>query len=179
MIPIVIGIDPSSSKIAVVVVKGGRPVTHHVLGLPPKQPAETCTLASKFINDLIVSLQYPEGIWDEVPDPLPVHVFLEAPVYAPKAGPGSLIPQAQVSGAILAACGLRGVPVELVDNAVWKKDVIGSGSASKIEIARWVRMHCRSIYLAAQADQDVCDAACIALHGSHFVHRLKRLRRTL
>jgi len=96
-------------------------------------------------------------------------VFLEAPVSV--GGRGSvraLLPQAQVGGAIMAAC--RGTPLTLVQNTKWKAKVFGMGNASKQFITsrmetRWPTAYKAAITKRGKIDQDVIDASAINIYG--------------
>ena len=54
------------------------------------------------------------------------------------------------------------IPYQIVDNKAWKKDVIGSGKASKEEIATFVKTKWSNHKFG---NQDECDATAIAFFG--------------
>mgnify|MGYP001566114880 CR=1 FL=1 len=55
----------------------------------------------------------------------------------------------------------KAIPYQIVDNTVWKKDVLGNGKASKEQITEFVRAReSRSFEI-----QDLCDAYCLSLFG--------------
>lgn len=173
--PIVVGIDPSSRKLAAVATQGNNILKTSTYDLPEKRPYETCSMAFYWIHVLVHDLR---GIDPWAPEPRAtnrVYVFMEAPVLAPKAGAGSLIPQAQVSGVILAACGSQDVPAELVYIQDWKKLIVGNGNASKAEVALWCRKHWRILYRLVNGDQDLIDAGAINRYGARMVARLERM----
>lgn len=72
----------------------------------------------------------------------------------------------------LAVAGARpgGVPVVLVDQAAWKKDVLGNGNLGKDEVARQLAGRFPLLYAACR-DQDEVDAMCVALWGEIQLNR--------
>ena len=68
----------------------------------------------------------------------------------------------QVVGAIRTVLHIWGVPHSMVDPAIWKKFVLGTGHAPKEEIAAWAQ---RVLGLAEGLEQDYYDAAAIAYFG--------------
>lgn len=158
---VIIGIDPSSRRLAAVAnVLGETAYCVHIRELPPKLPAETCLLAYAWIRRLCH--QYSEQGYE-------VWCYLEAPVSAgAKGGVKALLPQAQVSGALLAgALSVRSAHIELVYIQTWKKQVITKGNATKTEIKQWASQYWRALYDDYSSDQDVLDAAGINRFGNH------------
>jgi hypothetical protein len=173
---IIIGIDPSSRKLAAVISQGSTLLDVRKTDLPEKRPAETCYLAYKFVYDLVYEMQGVDPWNNDVMPNCEVLVCVEAPLSAgARGGVRALIPQAEVAGAILAACGVRGVTVELVPQQSWKKVVVGNGNASKAEIRRWAMKYWRKLWLASLADQDILDAGGINRYGAKMVERMEAL----
>lgn len=155
----VVGIDPSSRKLAAVVTwSDSAGFAVELRDLPPKMPVETCLLAYVWVRRLIKE-QRDKGYR--------VHVFIEAPISAvAKGGVRALIPQAQVSGALMAgAASLVGTRTELVPLTAWKKEVVGKGNATKPQIKEWAGVYWRRLYDKWHHDQDVLDAAGINRFG--------------
>jgi Holliday junction resolvasome RuvABC endonuclease subunit len=73
------------------------------------------------------------------------------------------IDQAYVVGAIRSTLILHGVNHSLVDNTTWKKQILGSGKASKEEIEMFAR---DVLNLPEGLTQDLYDAACISQFGT-------------
>lgn len=97
--------------------------------------------------------------------------FIEAPVVG-RGGARPTILQAQVDGIIQAATvryGLRGG--YSVNNKTWKREVVGNGNASKAEAAAWLATHHPVLADVAGDDQDLVDAACVALYGEIVIGR--------
>jgi hypothetical protein len=118
-------------------------------------------------------------------------LFLEAPVMG-KGGPGSTIPQAFVSGGVIAGARQGGATISLVNNQTWKKEICGNGNINKLAVSEWTEENWRLLYEKApvptrktdqpegcfgRADQDVIDAGCINLFGWKRTLLVERLRR--
>jgi Holliday junction resolvasome RuvABC endonuclease subunit len=78
---------------------------------------------------------------------------------------------AETKGAVMSELAqlrlLRGLDVRLVDNQTWKREVVGNGHASKDEIRDYIRVTHGAYAPLCGDDQDLYDAACIGLYGSH------------
>lgn len=105
----------------------------------------------------------------------PTWMFVENPLVG-VGGPHPTIVQAQVQGLVLGLAvrlGVRGsYPVNV---QTWKKDVIGRGNASKGDVAEWLTRHHPHLAGMADGDQDLVDAACIALYGVQVLDRSERI----
>lgn len=164
----VIGIDPSSRKVAATVLRPDGsfdiwPMPIKLVPLPLR-----CVNAYNLVRDLVRLAS-------------PCVVVLEQPVSV--AGKGSIravIPQARVNGAICAAA-LRAGAKEVIDvtPSQWKMDVISVGDASKTIVAKHLLKTWPALYHAAGGDQDVLDSACIALYGKHIVDKRGRIVKTM
>lgn len=83
------------------------------------------------------------------------------------------IRQAYVIGAILAALANHGIPVYLVNNSAWKKDVVGKGNATKDEIKeKMVALH-PHLPPSFFTDLDLVDALAIMEYGWHNERKAK------
>ncbi len=143
----VAGIDPDTKSIAVVIIEDGKTHIVHLKTKGKKAEDRFRFLVSAFA-DLIYG-----GALDGVD-----FTFVEQPVMVRNAK--AIRDQAFVVGAI------RAILVDkhsLVDNTVWKKGVIGNGSATKEEIKEFIMGAFPD--LADDHDQDVYDATGIALFG--------------
>ena len=162
--PVVIGIDPSSVKLAAVVCRVGDEVNAeiHVKRLPKTKP-EACALAVEWARTLV-----------ELAESDDVYVYIEYPVLG-RGGPGSTIPQALINGALQAGAHMAGGKVFSVNNAHCKKVVIGKGNASKDDIKAWVRKAWPGLYEKIGKDQDLCDSAMIYVYGKRVVERRDRM----
>jgi Holliday junction resolvasome RuvABC endonuclease subunit len=74
---------------------------------------------------------------------------------------------AQVLGGVRAVFNDLGIPCQLVNNASWKKRVVGSGRATKDDIRTWVHRAFPFILNKALGDlsQNECDAIGVAVYG--------------
>lgn len=162
----VIGVDPSSRKLAAVVSAIGYEdaVYTRVKTLPQDKPT-SCLMAFEWMRALV-----------EEQSSTDVYVFIELPVLG-RGGPGSTIPQAQVNGALLAGGQRAGADVNLVNNARVKKEVVGRGNATKDDIRDWVRQDWPSLYADIESDQDLCDSAMIYVYGKKVVEHRDHIAR--
>ncbi len=87
-------------------------------------------------------------------------VYVEKPVYGVNAK--ATIAQSYIVGAIRSELILHKINHSLVDNTTWKKQIIGSGKASKEEIEMFAR---DILNLPEGLTQDLYDASCIAQFG--------------
>lgn len=157
----VIGIDPSSRKIAFFCLEDGAMWFTHVVKIPIKVKnravlcAQVFTECHTFFSDLMDK---------KIP------VFIEQPLMGRSAQ--ATIVQAQSNGVVQAAAVLAGMErVYEVNVRSWKREVIGRGNADKAYIRDWLSTHHPALAGHAGDDQDLIDAAAIALHGQGCVKR--------
>lgn len=156
----VIGIDPSSKKLALCCSGNGFYSELHVIDLPGGLYSAT----GAAYREVFSFLKFAEG---------PVAVYLEAPLVG-VGGVHSTIVQAQVGGAVIAAAQNLAVPLKLVNVGTWKKQVVGKGNAKKPEISEWVEKNCPEAYHLAEGDQDLIDAVCLNRYGIMYERLLSR-----
>jgi|TARA_R110000824_G_scaffold56925_3_gene155293 Holliday junction resolvasome RuvABC endonuclease subunit len=108
----------------------------------------------EFGVDFWTSLSKIKVILNEI---APVQAAVEAAIYIQN--PKATIAIASVAGLARFACHVNGIECEFVDNTKWKRDIIGKGNASKIEIKNFAIDKWGDIF----QEQDFADAACIAL----------------
>ena len=151
-----VGIDPSSVKLAVVITSP-MGEDFQIWRLPKsKWKQEECGYVYSMMTALLHV--FPTA-----------NVFLEAPVgVAGRGGFNAVIPQAQVGGAIIAAC--RGVNLTLVPNTQWKLRVLDYGKPSKEYLrtrleTRWPAAYKAAINKRGKFDGDLIDASWINLYG--------------
>lgn len=160
----IIGVDPSSRKLAAVASSmGDDRADIYVKALPQDKPT-ACLMAFEWMRSIV---EERDG---------DVYVFIELPVFG-RGGPGSTIPQAQVNGALLAGGHSAGASVNLVNNARVKKEVVGKGNATKDDIREWVRDNWPTLYSQIETDQDLCDSAMIHRYGSQVVEHREEISR--
>ena len=68
----------------------------------------------------------------------------------------------QIVGALRAVLFIWGISHSMVDPAIWKKAIMGTGHAPKEEIKAWGE---RVLKLPSNQPQDIYDAAAIAMFG--------------
>ena len=86
-----------------------------------------------------------------------IKAMVESPIYIQN--PKATIAIASVTGLVRFICFFNGVDCEYLDNTKWKRDIIGKGNASKIEIKEFAVEKWGDVF----PEQDYADAACIAL----------------
>lgn len=72
------------------------------------------------------------------------------------------IGQALTAGGVIAQAPGQ---VHLLEQAEWKRAVVGRGNASKADVAAWLAGAHPALSEAADGDQDVADAFCLSLYG--------------
>lgn len=161
---IIVGIDPASTRLAMVAkaANGSSWVTSKVNNLSggkkgtPWSPT-ACHEAAKVTRNFV---QVVQSRWPGQG----VHAFIESPLVG-KGGVRSTLVQAFTSGAVQAALVEGGATVTMVNVGTWKLDVIGHGNATKDDVAEGVRLRWPAFVRSAGEDQDLLDAAAIALFG--------------
>lgn len=157
----VMGVDPSSKKLAMVSrVMGGSGFSAHAVELSKKNNSESCYLAYWKLRAAI-DLELNRAGFEAL------RVYLEKPVSG-VGGPGATIPQAEVSGAmqtLLWELYEKGLDIDwrLVNNTTWKKHVIGNGAADKVKISAEMKKIWPDLW--KNHDQDIIDAGAICLYG--------------
>jgi hypothetical protein len=147
----VIGIDPSSKKVAICTTFTSKP-EFKIIDLPEGvYPATGAAFREVF------AFLGEEDCGEEI------FIYLEAPVVGRNAY--STIVQAQVGGAVMAAAQNRGAKLFMVNVNSWKKQVVGKGNATKPEVAEWLEKYWPDAYNLANGDQDLIDAAAINRYG--------------
>lgn len=165
MSSVVIGVDPSSRKLAAVIsVVGDEPNVEHTTKSLPQDKPTACLMAFEWMRTLI-EINETRG---------KVYVFIELPVLG-RGGPGSTIPQAQINGALMAGAQIAGAEVVPVNNARAKKEVVGRGNANKDDIRVWVKEAWPSLYEKIEKDQDLCDSAMIYQYGKQTIERRDKI----
>lgn len=165
---VILGVDPSSRKVAVTTTWSGWTEPELFTIDLPEDHSEGCGLAFRRFFEYVSGIKERTGH-----TPL---VFQEEPLMAfgRNMNANSTITQARIGGALEAACSEAMVPVTLVNNKVWKKIVIGNGNAGKPDIAAWVHDNMVDAYDIAGGDQDLLDASAINRFGNMVVSAPKR-----
>lgn len=184
----VIGIDPSTAKLAATTTGPYTGMQMHLLELP-RDHAVACAMAFNWIHKLGDRLR---ALNSDGGHPK-VFIFLEKPIVWH--GGRSTIPLAQVNGALQAGALWQRSHVSeiiLVNNQRWKLEVCGKGGLSKPEIAKamqevwphaWLRAHRikrskRGHSLGVILDQDLLESAAINKYGRRVLRYRRRMERT-
>lgn len=147
----IIGIDPSSKKLAFCITKGKYTISMFKKSLPE---GVLHASGAAFEEAFLFFSKMPRA-----------QIFMEAPLVGMSVS--SAIIQAQVGGAVLAAASKAQLNVQLVNVSSWKKQVLGQGHghAKKLEVAEWLKQNWEKAYNLAAGDQDLIDAAAINRYG--------------
>lgn len=174
---IIVGIDPSSVKIAFVWTDDRQRMSHKIVKLPKDTDfAVRCAEAHAKTAMLLrrIERRHPGQT---------IFVFIEEPVVG-RGGAYATISQSKVHGAIIAAAQLN-KSVEKVtgaNNTTAKKQVVGKGNAKKEEITAWAAKYWRELYDASltylKGDrQDIIDSGMINRYGAHVLNVRVRMNR--
>jgi len=159
---VVIGIDPASTKLAMVALSSdGRYMTYYN-GKLGKSGGQSCANAIRSVNSFVSSVQKKLGKVQ--------YAFIESPVVG-RGGVRSTMVQCFTSGAIQGALYESGITTQVANVSSWKKSVVGKGNATKEEVAEFIRLRWNDIFATASGNQDLIDASCIALYGQLTVGR--------
>lgn len=153
----ILGIDPSSNHLAVVTMTAqGYRFDKFSLG-KGKFEARKAHRAYVNLSMLLESIPLsPSG--DR-------YAWIERSIIANSRNFYGSIVQAYASGAIQAALGQHNFQVGFVSPSQWKKVVCGHGHATKEDVAAVVQLRWPALHRRACLDQDVLDAAAIAIYG--------------
>lgn len=154
--PIVVGIDPASTKLAFAALYGDDHLVW-ILTRLGKSGGPACSRARLETEEFIQKVR---RTWDGVP----VAAYIESAVLG-RGGVKATMVQCYTSGAVLGALYDLGVATSVANVSTWKKRVVGRGNATKPEVADWLRLRWPALHAAANGNQDGYDAACIALYG--------------
>lgn len=163
----VLGLDLSSRKIALMG-RNDRTGWFCETWVAPKKMKNRGEILAHFLDPFTAFIQ------DTVAQG-PTWMFVENPLVG-IGGPHATIVQAQVQGLVLGTSVRSGVAAAYPVNVqTWKKDVVGRGNAPKDAVASWLRSECPNLADMADGDQDLVDAACVALYGIRVIDRGERL----
>jgi Holliday junction resolvasome RuvABC endonuclease subunit len=155
----VVGVDLGISKVALVFTDG-TDILAETYASSSSSRADCLRELGQFANSLALFTQ-PSSIWIE--DTL----IGNNRKYS--------IQLAETKGAVMAALAIRHIPIELVNVATWKREIVGKGNADKTA----VRNHIHDSYPAYAPhcgdDQDLFDASCVALYGLKVLDRARDL----
>lgn len=87
------------------------------------------------------------------------YALIEEPIFAQNRNVVRTL--SEVVGAVWGTLCLSDIPTTLVDNGTWKKQVLGSGKATKDDILK----HAIEKWGDEFPEQDYADAACVALYA--------------
>jgi hypothetical protein len=161
---LVLGIDPSSVKLALVAWTSETPIIAADYYLAKRSGPEACFEALGAMQDFC----------DSLPDQPKKVAFLELPVQG-RGGYRATVVQAYVNGVVQAWLVNEGFDVRHVNVSSWKAEVCGDGRASKEAVGQALAVRWLDAHIVCRDDQDLVDAACICLYGRIIMHRSRKL----
>jgi Holliday junction resolvasome RuvABC endonuclease subunit len=157
----IVGFDLSSRKLAAVSLDPVSSWTYE----PPKKEKDRARVLKHFLDELVDLFEERRPRW----------VFIEHPLVG-RGGAHATIVQAQVHGVVSAVAATYADGVYTVNVQSWKKEVVGNGRADKDRVRQWLEESHPHLAELAGADQDLVDAACVALYGRRVTERGSSLR---
>lgn len=163
----IMGVDLSSRSVAMVV-DGDEPSGHKL------------AVSTKVMDRYAIGrVLYPQ-IVRHLSLVSPFAIYVEAPIVAGRRNLQSSLKIAQVCGVFIGAAASAGMErVYLVPPSSWKAEVIGNGNADKERIRSWLAANKPEISSLCGADQDLRDAACIAIYGQGLQQRVDGISRSI
>ena len=155
-----LGIDPASTRIAYVAFSDNQEDDTFLYGFNKKlgkSGGEACAAVWKYTEAIVATI---DNQWPEAS----INAFIESPVVG-VGGVRSTMVQCFTSGAIQGSLYERGITSQVANVSSWKKHIVGKGNATKDDVAEYLRHRWASLYREANGNQDIYDAACIALFG--------------
>lgn len=157
--PRIIGIDPSSKKLALVSLYDNV-VEAKSVTLGKKAGPEACGVAMDWLNEYL-------HLHAE-----PALAFVESPLVG-RAGIRATMVQAFVGGVIQACFASADVPIYIVHASTWKAHLTGKSNCGKDDVRTALRTHWPEAFRESGGDPDLIDAAGICHYGRH-VHRVRQ-----
>lgn len=155
---IILGLDPSLSSTGwgVICSEGAR-ISHIANGQIRTEPAAS-------MAERLASLQ--AGLAAVIAQHAPARAAAEE-IFVNK-NPQSTLKLAQARGAVLAACGAAGLPVNEYAARLVKKAVTGTGGAEKAQVAAMVKVLLPGVAISGS---DAADALAVAIADAHLTPR--------
>ena len=156
MADVILGIDPAATHIAFVAICGDNFLVRAEKKLGKSGP-ESCHNAQELTKRVIIECGKHFG-------EKKIIAFYELPVLG-RGGFRSTIVQCFTSGAVQAVLHDFRIQSHTANVSSWKKAVVGRGNADKGQVAESLRCRWDALFQAAEGNQDVYDAASIAIYG--------------
>lgn len=168
---LVVGIDPSAKKIAIVSTHTtlGTISTHAFPLYEKGTTRQTPAALANALRDMRKFLQWAELI---APQGTRRLAWVENPLVG-RGGVGPTVKQAFIGGIIRAVLADGGFEVHDVNVSTWKKEVCGSGAAQKPLVVQTVKQKWPKADALIRGDGDLTDAAAIALYGIEVIERAR------
>ena len=166
---LVVGIDPSSKKIALTYSLVEINKDKKIYKIPTSGLNVETIVFNKKNTKQFASLEafnFSDNFCQKILKEFskhPIHIYLESPVLGVNVH--ATIVQSFISGALQAGFAKNNLSITMANNTTWKKDVTGKGNHKKDEVSNWVKENHLSNYKILGEDQDLIDAYCIMLYG--------------
>ena len=159
-----IGLDPSTKRLAIFVLRDGRAI-HSEWWPLPADPQERLHKAM-----IYVQAQCKKWGMRAAANNCSLNFCIEEPVVG-RGGAYTTIVQAKVHGACVAGAIQSGFVANVwaVQSSSWKKNICGAGNISKDKIPGWMKANWRLAYDKTSTPDEI-DAACIAQWGYGFAN---------
>lgn len=148
------GVDPGVRKVAVVGIDWHEHIVTKNIEVRKAHRAMELGALSLALNKVLES------------DPNPI-LFCEEPVVAGARNIRTSLQIAQTVGVVLASTARS----YLVPVSTWKIETVGKGNADKSAVMDWIRQDYPGYFAACDGNQDIADAAAIAIYGRGIVLR--------
>lgn len=154
----IVGIDLNSRSVAMALRPMGQDdgpwsVRKHTVKVTKYATLDRAAVLGELYG-FVVTHVFPEDI-----------VYVESPVLAGARNIQSTIKVAAAYGAVLAAVNAAHARAVEVAVSSWKLATVGRGNASKDDVGDWLHVQHPSVHTECAGDQDLMDAACIALYA--------------
>jgi len=148
----ILGCDCSSKLIGYVLLEDNEAIFHGVVYASDTKDINT-RAENLFVEFEALLLDLIHSAWK------PDVVYIEQAIYVQNIK--STLAIDAVINAVRFCCFIHSVPYVVIDNGVWKKDILGNGKATKEEISKFANIKWPDKFTT----QDECDAACLAMYG--------------
>lgn len=154
-----IGIDCGGNKVAIFDIDN---LATHVLDINVRKMKYERGVILRRIEEYLRRLAPVAGFEDR-------DIYVEAPVLAGARNIQSTIKVAQTTGVVHAVL----AKTHEVAVSSWKKATVGNGNASKPQVQAWLDENHPRLASMCRGNQDLYDAACIALYGRELQQELE------
>lgn len=167
---VVIGIDPKTDGFDAFLTMDGEPLRAYTArageGIPTRLIPESGVVAAVYAETVTMM----HVVLDSAAAGDNIYVFVEAPLVAGARNIRTSLKMAMAVGAIVSGVTRYTFRCYLVPVSKWKMATIGTGNASKDQVALWLNQVHPTYAGLCGVSQDLIDAACIARYGLGIVN---------